>query len=60
MRRSLAVNLITVTGFTIVGLIAGPFIADMLSTPNRLVNHLENGEVEEFNKLRQEFKQQIS
>ena len=46
MQRSRLLNLMTATVFTIVGLIAGR------------VKLLENGDAEEFNNLRKEFKQQ--
>lgn len=65
MRRSIVVNLITATVFTIVGLIAGPFVGGMLNdyisiTPSRLVKLLESGDVQEFNDLRAQLKQPIS
>ena len=50
--------------FTIIGLIAGPIVGTMLVdyisiTPHRLVKHLENGEVSQFNDERKQLKQHI-
>jgi uncharacterized protein YjbI with pentapeptide repeats len=68
MRGTRVINTIkqhkTAIVFTIIGLIAGPIVGAMLVdyisiTPNRLVKHLENGEVSQFNNERKQLKQHI-
>jgi uncharacterized protein YjbI with pentapeptide repeats len=68
MRGARVINTITqhktAIVFTIIGLIAGPIVGAMLVdyisiTPSRLVKHLENGEVSQFNNERKQLKQHI-